>query len=160
MGHSESEIRRPKERHPWNVGPDRGTRTRTEAAAGLAIRFWLERERRLRDRAMFDLAIDSKLRGCDVKLGDLVGGDGYAHARSLSSRRSVAPFISSSPSPPASAFWRGSNTEAGRAEEFVVPPVFVATGPSVLRAALDITKTLPQGGGGRRARQPPDERAG
>jgi hypothetical protein len=35
-------------------------------------------------------------------------------------------------------------------------PVFVATGPSVLRAALDITKTLPQGAGGRRARQPPD----
>jgi hypothetical protein len=28
-----------------------------------AIRFWLDRERRLRDRAMFDLAIDSKLRG-------------------------------------------------------------------------------------------------
>jgi hypothetical protein len=43
-----------------------------------AIRFWLDRERRLRDRAMFDLAIDSKLRGCDVvkvKIGDLVSGD-------------------------------------------------------------------------------------
>ena len=42
-----------------------------------AIRFWLDRERRLRDRAMFDLAIDSKLRGCDVvkvKISDLVSG--------------------------------------------------------------------------------------
>jgi hypothetical protein len=42
-----------------------------------AIRFWLDRERRLRDRAMFDLAIDSKLRGCDVvkvRIGDLVSG--------------------------------------------------------------------------------------
>jgi len=42
-----------------------------------AIRFWLDRERRLRDRAMFDLAIDSKLRGCDVvkvKIGDLISG--------------------------------------------------------------------------------------
>ena len=42
-----------------------------------AIRFWLEREGRLRDRAMFDLAIDSKLRGCDIvkiKIGDLVSG--------------------------------------------------------------------------------------
>ena len=41
----------------------------------MAIRFWLERERRLRDRALFDLAIDSKLRGCDlvkVRIGDLV----------------------------------------------------------------------------------------
>lgn len=31
-----------------------------------AIRFFLEREWRLRDRALFDLAIDSKLRGCDL----------------------------------------------------------------------------------------------
>jgi site-specific recombinase XerC len=40
-----------------------------------ATRFWLDRERRVRDRAMFDLAIDSKLRGCDVvkvSIGDLV----------------------------------------------------------------------------------------
>jgi integrase len=42
-----------------------------------AIRFWLDRERRLRDRALFDFAVDSKLRGCDVvkvRIGDLVSG--------------------------------------------------------------------------------------
>ncbi|MFO1026532.1 MAG: tyrosine-type recombinase/integrase [Acetobacteraceae bacterium] len=42
-----------------------------------AIRFWLDRERRLRDRALFDLAIDSKLRGCDIvkiRIGELVSG--------------------------------------------------------------------------------------
>jgi integrase len=42
-----------------------------------AIRFWLDQERRLRDRAIFDFAIDSKLRGCDVvnvRIGDLVSG--------------------------------------------------------------------------------------
>jgi len=42
-----------------------------------AIRFWLDRERRLRDRALFDVAIDSKLRGCDVvkvRIGDIVSG--------------------------------------------------------------------------------------
>jgi hypothetical protein len=42
-----------------------------------AIRFYLDRERRLLDRALFDLAIDSKLRGCDVvnvRIGDLVSG--------------------------------------------------------------------------------------
>jgi integrase len=42
-----------------------------------AIRFWLDHECRLRDRAMFDLAIDSKLRGCDIvkmKISDLVSG--------------------------------------------------------------------------------------
>ena len=42
-----------------------------------AIRFFLDREKRLRDRALFDLAIDSKLRGCDlvkIKIGTLVSG--------------------------------------------------------------------------------------
>lgn len=41
-----------------------------------AVRF-LDRERRMRDRALFDLAIDSKLRGCDlvkIKFGTLVTG--------------------------------------------------------------------------------------
>lgn len=41
------------------------------------MRFFLKREGRLRDRALFDLAIDSKLRGCDlvkIKIGDLVSG--------------------------------------------------------------------------------------
>jgi len=42
-----------------------------------AIRFFLDHEGRVRDRALFDLAIDSKLRGCDlvkIKIGDLVAG--------------------------------------------------------------------------------------
>ncbi len=42
-----------------------------------AIRFFLDREGRLRDRGLFDLAIDSKLRGCDlvkITIGDLVAG--------------------------------------------------------------------------------------
>jgi hypothetical protein len=42
-----------------------------------AIRFLLDEHRRLRDQALFDLAIDSKLRGCDIvkmKIGDIVAG--------------------------------------------------------------------------------------
>jgi integrase len=42
-----------------------------------AIRFWLDHEGRFRDRALFDFAIDSKLRGCDVvkvRIGDIVSG--------------------------------------------------------------------------------------
>lgn len=41
------------------------------------IRFWLDQPRRLRDRALFDFAIDSELRGCDVvkvRIGDIVTG--------------------------------------------------------------------------------------
>lgn len=40
-------------------------------------RFWLDQRRRLRNPALFDLAIDSKLRGCDVvgfRIGDAVSG--------------------------------------------------------------------------------------
>jgi len=40
-----------------------------------AIRFFLDEHRRLRDRALFDIAIDCKLRGCDLvklRVGDLV----------------------------------------------------------------------------------------
>ncbi|MGA3005555.1 MAG: tyrosine-type recombinase/integrase [Acetobacteraceae bacterium] len=50
-----------------------------------AIRFWLDREWRLRDRAMFDLAIDSKLRGCEVvkvRIGYLVNG-GQIRSRAI-----------------------------------------------------------------------------
>ena len=42
-----------------------------------AIRFHLDREGRLRNKALFDLAINSKLRGCDlgkIKIGDVVAG--------------------------------------------------------------------------------------
>src|ERR1700722_12236263 len=74
MGHSEYDPV-PKEQRPWNVGRKLGATRALKDKQVVAIRFWLDRERRLRDRAMFDLAIDSKLRGCDIvkiKIGDLV----------------------------------------------------------------------------------------
>jgi hypothetical protein len=40
-----------------------------------AIRVRLQIERRIRDLAMFDIALDSKLRGCDVvslRIGDIL----------------------------------------------------------------------------------------
>ena len=44
------------------VGPKRPLKPRDV----WAIRFFLDEHRRLRDRALFDLAIYSKLRGCDI----------------------------------------------------------------------------------------------
>jgi site-specific recombinase XerC len=84
MGHSESDPVA-KERRPWNAGRKLGAKRALKAQQVWAIRFWLERERRLRDRAMFDLAIDSKLRGCDIvkiKIGDLVSG-GRVRSRAI-----------------------------------------------------------------------------
>lgn len=64
-------------RTPWNAGKTVGTKRPLTQKQIWAIRFFLDRERRLRDRALFDLAIDSKLRGCDlvkIKIGDVVVG--------------------------------------------------------------------------------------
>ena len=76
MGHSEFDpaIR---ERRPWNAGRMVGAKRALKPQQVWAIRFWLDRERRLRDRALFDLAIDSKLCGCDVvkiRIGEIVSG--------------------------------------------------------------------------------------
>lgn len=59
----------------WNAGKTVGTKRPLTQKQIWAIRFFLDREARLRDRARFDLAIESKLRGCDhvkLKTGDLV----------------------------------------------------------------------------------------
>ncbi|MGB5484386.1 tyrosine-type recombinase/integrase [Parasphingorhabdus sp.] len=64
-------------RRPWNAGKNVGVKRPLTQKQIWAIRFFLDRERRIRDRAIFDLAIDSKLRGCDLvelKIGDLVAG--------------------------------------------------------------------------------------
>ncbi len=61
----------------WNVGRKIGSKRALKQKEVWAIRFWLEQEGRMRDRALFDLAIDSKLRGCDlvrIRIADLVSG--------------------------------------------------------------------------------------
>ena len=64
-------------RRAWNTGKTVGTKRPLNQKQIWAIRFHLDREGRLRDRALFDLAIDSKLRGCDLvklKIGEVVHG--------------------------------------------------------------------------------------
>ncbi len=76
MGHSEFDPAA-RERRPWNAGRMVCAERVLKPQQVWAIRFWLDREGRLRDRALFDLAIDSKLRGCDlvnIRIGDLVSG--------------------------------------------------------------------------------------
>jgi len=76
MGHSEYDPAS-QERRAWNAGRKLGAKRPLKPQQVWAIRFWLDGKRRLRDRALFDLAIDSKLRGCDLvklRIGDLVSG--------------------------------------------------------------------------------------
>jgi integrase len=82
VGHSEFDPVT-RDRLPWNAGRVVGARHALKPQQVWAIRFWLDRERRLRDPALFDLAIDSKLRRCDVvkiRIGELVSG-GSVRAR-------------------------------------------------------------------------------
>jgi integrase len=61
----------------WNAGRKVGVEKPLKQRQIWAIRFFLDREGRMRDLALFDLAIDSKLRGCDlvkIKIGTLVTG--------------------------------------------------------------------------------------
>lgn len=60
----------------WNAGRSVGAKRALKPKQIWEIRFFLNERRRLRDRALFDLAIDSKLRGCDLvrmKIGDIGG---------------------------------------------------------------------------------------
>ncbi|MBT1155559.1 tyrosine-type recombinase/integrase [Aminobacter anthyllidis] len=76
MGHSQFDDAS-RERAAWNAGKKVGTKRPLTQKQIWAVRFFLDRERRIRDRALFDLAIDSKLRGCDlvkIRIRDLVAG--------------------------------------------------------------------------------------
>jgi integrase len=70
----------PVRRTPWNKGKLIGARPPLRSKHVWSIRTRLQVEGRVRDLAMFNLAIDSKLRGCDVvtlKVED-VAPNGYA----------------------------------------------------------------------------------
>ena len=79
----------PVRRTPWNKGKTIGARPPLRSKHVWSIRTRLQVEGRVRDLAMFNLAIDSKLRGCDVvalKVED-VAPNGYAIDRATVRQR-------------------------------------------------------------------------
>ncbi|WMT92409.1 tyrosine-type recombinase/integrase [Pelagibacterium sp. H642] len=76
MGYSQYDAAT-RGRAVWNAGKTVGTKRPLTQKQIWAIRFFLDRQGRVRDRTLFDLAIDSKLRGCDlvkIRTGQLVTG--------------------------------------------------------------------------------------
>jgi integrase len=74
---------------PWNKGKLTGVKPPLRLKHVWAIRTKLQMEQQTRDLALFNLAIDSKLRGCDVvavKVGD-VAPNGYAIDRATVRQR-------------------------------------------------------------------------
>ena len=82
---SDSQICQSESSHrvPWNKGKLIGARPPLRQKHVWAIRTWLQIEQQTRDLALFNLAIDSKLRGCDVVAVrvDDVAPNGYAIER-------------------------------------------------------------------------------
>ena len=71
------------ERRPWNKGKIIGPKAPLQPKHVWAIRTRLHLDHKIRDLALFNLAIDSKLRGCDLvslRVED-VAPHGYALSR-------------------------------------------------------------------------------
>ena len=76
-------------RRPWNRGKITGAKPPLQPKHVWAIRTQLQLEGRIRDLALFNLAVDSELRGCDVvrlKVED-VAPHGYAIDRATVRQR-------------------------------------------------------------------------
>jgi Phage integrase family len=81
-------------RRPWNAGNMVGAKRPLKPRDVWAIRFFLDEHRRLRDRALFDLAIDSKLRSCDIvkmKIGDIVAGGAIRNRATVMQQKTKRP---------------------------------------------------------------------
>ncbi|WP_052699381.1 tyrosine-type recombinase/integrase [Hyphomicrobium sp. 99] len=76
-------IEKPTARIPWNKGKLIGAKPRLRPSHVWSIRTKLQMQGKKRDLALFNLAIDSKLRGCDVVAVrvDDVAPSGYAADR-------------------------------------------------------------------------------
>src|SRR5215472_4639818 len=73
----ENPISLPRRRDPWNKGRLIGQKRPLKPKDVWTIRVRLQLEGRKRDLAMFNLAVDSKLRGCDLvrlRIDDVFAG--------------------------------------------------------------------------------------
>ena len=93
MGHSAFEFAA-HDRQSWNSGLIVGSKRPLRSRDIWAIRFFLDEHRRIRDRALFDLAIDSKLRGCDLvslKIGDVMSAGVIRNRATIIQRKTGRP---------------------------------------------------------------------
>jgi hypothetical protein len=88
---------KPTRRSPWNKGKLVGAKPPLRPSHVWSIRTKLQIDGRKRDLALFNLAVDSKLRGCDVVTVrvDDVAPSGYAMDRPFARKRLVDRCTSS-----------------------------------------------------------------
>lgn len=81
-------------RMPWNLFGKIGPKRPFNQKQIWAIRFFLDRKERLRDRALFELAIECKQRGCDLvalKIGDLIVGPEFRARATITQEKTGQP---------------------------------------------------------------------
>jgi hypothetical protein len=79
---------------PWNKGKIVGQKVPFKIKDIWALRVRFQLEQRARDLALFNLGIDSKLRGCDLialKVRDVCHGDHVAFRASVIQRKTQRP---------------------------------------------------------------------
>lgn len=100
----------PSRREPWNAGRIIGAKPPLKPKHIWALRTRLQIGNRVRDLAMFNLAIDSKLRGCDLvalKVGDVFSGSSVRSRSVVIQHKAGQPvaFEISEPAKDALAAW-------------------------------------------------------
>ena len=84
----------PRTRTPWNKGKIIGQKAPLKPSEICAIRVRLQLNNQLRDLALFNLAIDSKLRACDlvkIRLSDVSHGSQVAHRAIVLQKKTHRP---------------------------------------------------------------------
>ena len=89
-----TESNHPTRKTPWNKGKLIGQKPPLKLKEVWEIRIRLQLEKRIRDLALFDLAIDSKLRACDLvqlKVRDIAHGDRVANRAMVMQQKTHQP---------------------------------------------------------------------
>jgi integrase len=121
MGYSEFDGH---SKPPWNVGRNVGPKRALKQKEVWAIRSWLDQKGRLRDRALFGLAIDRKLRGCDlvrIRIDDLVRGNAIRERATIVQRKTGRPVQFEILEPARSTLLTWLECRGGALDEFVFP---------------------------------------
>jgi integrase len=111
-------------RRPWNAGNMVGAKRPLKPRDVWAIRSFLDEHRRLRDRALFDLVIDSKLRGCDIvkmKVGDMIAGGAIRNRATVMQQKTKRPVQFELMTEARQTLQTWLNRRGGSTEDFIFP---------------------------------------
>lgn len=117
-------IAKASPRDPWNKGKIVGQKAPFKAKDIWALRVRLQIDSRLRELALFNLGIDSKLRGCDLvslKVRDICHGDQVATRATVMQQKTHRPVQFEITPVAREAVEKWIKHEQLRPEEFVFP---------------------------------------